>query len=122
METRRYRTIVRGRFRDLDETRGAALVADAAGHDALKAAFTEDGTFTYDRTLKFFAFRYQFDVTGENAADCDLEAELVAEDRATTDLAAREILHGPLTVSWTCMSEMRTERRKAPKRPKATAL
>lgn len=116
METRRYRTIVRGQFEAVNDTQREHLLADAANHDALKAAFTPDGTLTYDRALKFFSYRYQFDVTGESAADCDLEAELLAEERALADLANAGLTSGKLTVGVTCLSDMRTERRKAPKR------
>lgn len=121
METRRYRIIVRGRFGALTEERKAALLADASAHDALKAQFTEGGTLTYDRALAFFAFRYQVDVEGESADACDAEAPVIGELKALEDLerlglAARG---GELTVSVTCLSEMRTERRKGPKRPPA---
>lgn len=119
METRRYRIIVRGRFGPLPADRRAALLADAPAHDALKAQFTEEGTLTYDRALAFFAFRYQIDVEGESADACDAEAPVTGELKALDDLerlglTARD---GKLTVSVTCLSEMRTERRKGPKKP-----
>ncbi|MGC4193087.1 MAG: DUF6204 family protein [Thermomicrobiales bacterium] len=118
METRRYRTIARGRFGPLTADQKAALLADAPAHDALKAAFTEEGTFTYDRALAFFAFRHQFDVTADSADACDAEAPVIGELKALEDLerlglTARD---GSLTVSVTCLSDMRTERRKGPKR------
>ncbi|MGB3329239.1 MAG: DUF6204 family protein [Thermomicrobiales bacterium] len=123
METRRYRTIARGRFAALDEAQKASLRADAAAHDALKAQFTEEGTFTYDRALAFFAFRHEFAVTAESAAACDAEAPVVGEVKALQDLerlglAARD---DTLTVSVSCLSDMRTERRKGPKRRASTA-
>lgn len=119
METRRYRTIVRGRFGSLTSEQRAALLAEANQHDALKAEFTEVGTFTYDRALAFFAFRYQFEVTGDSADTCDAEAAVIGELKALEDLdrlgvPARD---GSLTVSVTCLSDMRTERRKGPKSP-----
>lgn len=118
METRRYRIIVRGRFGPLSADRKAALLADAPAHDALRAQFTADGTLTYDRALAFFAFRYQVDVEGESADACDAEAPVIGELRALEDLerlglTARD---GKLTVSVTCLSEMRTERRKGPRK------
>ena len=123
METRRYRVIVRGRFGPLTAERKAALLADAPAHDALKAEFTEGGTLTYDRALTFFAFRYQFDVTAESADACDTEAPVVGELKALEDLerlglTARD---SKLTVSVTCLSDMRTARRKGPRRSVAPA-
>ena len=86
METRRYRTIVRGRFGSLTPGQKSALLADAEAHDALKAQFTEEGTLTYDRALAFFGFRYQFEVSGESADACDVEAPVVGELKALEDL------------------------------------
>ncbi|MGN6483104.1 MAG: DUF6204 family protein, partial [Thermomicrobiales bacterium] len=118
VETRRYRIIVRGRFGALTPERRDALLADAPLHDALKAQFTEAGSLTYDRALAFFAFRYQVDVEGESADACDAEAPVIGELRALEDLdrLGLEARDGKLTVSVTCLSEMRTERKKGPKR------
>lgn len=119
METRRYRVIARGRFGPLTDAQRADLLAEAPAHDALKAQFTEEGTLTYDRALAFFAFRYQFDVDGDSADACDAEAPVTGELKALEDLerlglTARD---GKLTVTVTCLSEMRTERRKGTKKP-----
>lgn len=118
MEIRRYRTIVRGRFGSLTTEQKSALLADADAHNALKAQFTEDGTLTYDRALDFFAFRYQFEVPGESADACDAEAPVIGELKALEDLErlGLPVRDGSLKVSVTCLSEMRTERRKGPKR------
>ena len=120
METRRYRTIVRGRFGPLTPDKKAVLLAEADQHDALKAEFTEDGTLTYDRALAFFAFRYQFAVTGDSADTCDAEAPVIGELKALEDLdrLGLPVRDGSLKVSVTCLSDMRTERRKGPKRPR----
>jgi hypothetical protein len=119
VETRRYRAIVRGRFGPLTSDQKTALLADADVHDALKAQFTEEGTLTYDRALAFFGFRYQFDVESESADACDAEAPVMAELKALEDLErlGLPVRDGSVKVSVTCLSDMRTERRKSPKRP-----
>lgn len=123
METRRYRTIARGRFGSLTPEQKSALLSDAPAHDALKAAFTEDGTFTYDRALDFFAFRHQFDVEGDSADFCDAEAPVLGELKALEDLERGGLMarDGALRVSVTCLSDIRTERRKGSKRVSAPA-
>ncbi|MGC4106222.1 MAG: DUF6204 family protein [Thermomicrobiales bacterium] len=117
METRRYRTSVRGRFGALTDDQKTALRADAAAHDPLRAGFTDEGTLTYDAALAFFTFRFQFDVEGESADACDAEAAVIGELKAMEELdrlglSARD---GKLTVNVTCLSEMRTERKKGAK-------
>ncbi len=54
-----YRVVVRCQFDGLDDDQRAALLAEADDHDFLKSAFTEWGTFTYDRRLVAFNLRYE---------------------------------------------------------------
>lgn len=65
-----YRVVVRGQFDGLDDDQRAALLTEADDHDILKSAFTEWGTFTYDRRLVAFNFRYEVRVGGD-AVDAD---------------------------------------------------
>lgn len=79
-----YRVLVRGRFGDLDERSRAELLADAPAHDVLSAAFTAEGTLTYDRSLLGFTFRYAVSAVGDHAErDARDEAELRAADALT---------------------------------------
>ncbi len=80
-----HRVVVRGQFDGLDGDQRAALLAEADDHDIFKAAYTEWGSFTYERNLVSFSFRYEVRV----ADDADLPVDPVevglARTRATLD-------------------------------------
>ncbi|WP_371476726.1 DUF6204 family protein [Kitasatospora sp. NBC_00315] len=107
MSERTYRVIVRGVFADLDETRRADLLATADQHDILNAAFTEEGTLIYDRSLRTFSFRCVVRQPGDGDEETALGH---ACDRATTVLAGRGIGHGPLRGSATSLDDMKIRR------------
>ncbi|MFI7601838.1 DUF6204 family protein [Actinoplanes sp. NPDC049681] len=66
MRTRTIRVTVRGAFADVTEAQRAALLADAARHDVAYAAFTPEGSMTYDIAARpFFTFRYAETVDDE---------------------------------------------------------
>lgn len=73
-----YRVTVRGFFTDLDPGARDRLLADVDDHDALRAAFTEAGTLTYDRSLAAFSFRFQLRVQTDDD-DRDLADALASE-------------------------------------------
>jgi hypothetical protein len=84
--TRSFRITVRGAFRDLGDEQRAALLAEAAEHDILSAAFTPEGHLTYDLAFRP-AFTFRFLEGGEE------DAELArAVERA--EAAARAWLDG----------------------------
>ncbi|GHH20682.1 DUF6204 family protein [Streptomyces rubradiris] len=87
MTTRTFRITVRGAFDGLTEAQRAALLADAAEHDVLRAAFTPEGTLTYDIAARP-AFVFRFSATGEKEEDI-LEATERAEEAATSWLTGR---------------------------------
>lgn len=59
MSTRAFRITVRGAFDALTADQQAELLARAAEHDILHAAFTAEGTLTYDLAARpFFTFRF----------------------------------------------------------------
>jgi hypothetical protein len=87
MTTRTFRITVRGVFDGLTDDQRAALLADAAAHDVLRAAFTPEGTLTYDIAARP-AFVFRFSATGEKEEDI-LEATERAEGAATTWLVER---------------------------------
>ncbi|MCK9901163.1 hypothetical protein CC117_02090 [Parafrankia colletiae] len=82
MSARTFRVIVRGAFADLTAEQRAGLAAHAAEHEPLRAAFTPDGTLTYEIDARpFFTFRFEI------AADTDTEAAAVAARGETRALA-----------------------------------
>lgn len=54
-----HRVVVRGQFADLTDEQRTGLLAELDDHDIFKAAYTEWGTFTYERNLVSFSFRYE---------------------------------------------------------------
>ncbi|MEU3526649.1 DUF6204 family protein [Streptomyces sp. NPDC038707] len=91
MTTRTFRITVRGAFDGLTEAQRAALLADAAEHDVLRAAFTPEGNLTYDIAARP-AFVFRFSATGEKEEDI-LEATERAEETATSWLTERGYGH-----------------------------
>ncbi|MFB7507449.1 DUF6204 family protein [Streptomyces broussonetiae] len=87
MSTRTFRITVRGAFDGLTDTQRAALLADAAEHDVLQAAFTPEGSLTYDIAARP-AFVFRFCDTGEEEEDV-LEATERAEEAARAWLTDR---------------------------------
>ncbi|MEV6838005.1 DUF6204 family protein [Streptomyces sp. NPDC051133] len=87
MSTRTFRITVRGVFDGLTDEQRAALLADAAQHDVLRAAFTPEGTLTYDIAARP-AFVFRFAATGEEEEDI-LEATEQAEETAKAWLGER---------------------------------
>ncbi|SED87237.1 hypothetical protein SAMN05216532_6054 [Streptomyces sp. 2231.1] len=87
MSTRTFRVTVRGVFDGLTEAQRASLLADAARHDVLKAAFTAEGHLTYDIAARP-AFTFRFSDTGEEEEDI-LEATERAEEAVRTWLTDR---------------------------------
>ncbi|WP_091671189.1 DUF6204 family protein [Amycolatopsis marina] len=81
MTASEFRVLVRGRFDAPDQETRAELVAAADDHDLLRAAFTEDGTLTYERSLNGFTFRCTVTASGERAEeDARVEGELKAAE------------------------------------------
>ncbi|MFR9788624.1 DUF6204 family protein [Streptomyces sp. MB22_4] len=87
MSNRTFRITVRGVFDGLTDDQRAALLADAADHDVLRAAFTREGSLTYDIAARP-AFVFRFSDTGEEEEDI-LEATERAEAAARAWLTGR---------------------------------
>ncbi|MFH8337973.1 DUF6204 family protein [Streptomyces sp. AM6-12] len=87
MNTRTFRVTVRGVFDGLTDDQRAALLAEAAAHDVLHAAFTPEGSLTYDIAARP-AFVFRFSDTGEEEEDI-LEATERAETAAVAWLTER---------------------------------
>jgi len=59
MSERVFRVLIRGAFDGLTEDQRAALLAEAAEHDVMDAAFTPEGHLSYDLAARpFFTFRF----------------------------------------------------------------
>ena len=86
MTTRTFRITVRGAFDGLDAEQRAELLAEAAEHDILMAAFTPEGQLSYDLAARPF-FTFRFSDSGEAEEDI-----LAATERA--EAAARRWLTG----------------------------
>ncbi|MFF8288668.1 DUF6204 family protein [Streptomyces sp. NPDC016309] len=87
MSERTFRIMVRGVFDGLDSDRRAELLAHAAEHDAMHAAFTPEGHLSYDIAARP-AFTFRFLDSGEEEEDI-LDATLRAEDAARAWLDGR---------------------------------
>lgn len=68
MTTRTFRITVRGAFAALSEQQRAALLAEAAQHDILTAAYTPQGHLSYDIASRP-AFTFRFLESGEREQD-----------------------------------------------------
>jgi hypothetical protein len=87
MSTRTFRVTVRGEFDDLDAGQRSELLARAAEHDMLRAAFTPEGHLSYDVASRP-AFTFRFLDSGEAEEDI-LEATERAEQAARAWLDER---------------------------------
>ncbi|WP_448316313.1 DUF6204 family protein [Streptomyces sp. CO7] len=87
MSTRTFRITVRGVFDDLDAGQRSELLAHAAEHDMLRAAFTPEGHLSYDVASRP-AFTFRFQDSGEAEEDI-LEATERAEQTARAWLEER---------------------------------
>ncbi|MFI9629486.1 DUF6204 family protein [Streptomyces sp. NPDC052042] len=87
MSTRTFRITVRGVFDGLSAEQRAELLARAAEHDILHAAFTPEGHLSYDLAARS-AFTFRFLDSGEEEEDI-LEATERAEEAAKAWLTSR---------------------------------
>lgn len=87
MGTRTFRITVRGVFDGLSPDQRAGLLARAAEHDVLRAAFTPEGHLSYDLAARA-AFTFRFLDSGEEEKAI-LAASERAEEAAKAWLAER---------------------------------
>lgn len=86
MDKRTIRVTVRGAFDGLTADQRAELLAHAAEHDVAFAAYTAEGSLTYDTARPFFTFRVAETVEREQ----DIPAAVArAETTAAAYLTAR---------------------------------
>jgi hypothetical protein len=71
-----FRVTVRGQFHALSDSARTFLISSLPEHDIFLAAFTEEGTFTYDSSLVAFNLRYEIRCrSGEESATTHAQNE-----------------------------------------------
>ncbi|SEG82140.1 hypothetical protein SAMN05216223_11391 [Actinacidiphila yanglinensis] len=118
MTTRTFRITVRGAFDGLDAEQRAELLAHAAEHDVLHAAFTPEGHLSYDLAARA-AFTFRFQESGEAEEDI-VPATARAEAAARIWLTDRGYGFTPLRTQAEDLSLAplgKRRRREAAKRP-----
>ncbi len=108
--TRTYRAEVVGQF---DRPTGGVrerLLAEQGDHDVFASAFTEAGCLTYGPTLTRFTVRYLLSVTAASSIAADADAATLAELATLELLEAGEVPHKDLTVSLTCLEDLKRRR------------
>jgi hypothetical protein len=80
-ESHIFRVTVRGRFFGLSEASRASLKMAEDEHDVSRAAFTREGTLTYDAKVDFFSFRYEVRPPGERADEVAAQLALSEVER-----------------------------------------
>ncbi|WP_328535852.1 DUF6204 family protein [Streptomyces sp. NBC_00344] len=103
-----YRVIVRGTWERLTDVSRTRLLSEVDDHGLTQMQFTEQGSLTYDRTLKHFSYRY---VVVSGAEDGDEMAGAIAEDRASTELARLGHGFGALRSTVTDLDTMKINRK-----------
>jgi len=112
---RTYRVIVRGTFRELTDAQREVLLAEADEHDALGAAFDEQGTFVYDRALHAFSFRITVTDEADDPDVAKANADTAAELAATEYLDERGLGFQGLRVSSTNVEDVQASTRRLQK-------
>jgi hypothetical protein len=103
MSSRTIRITVRGAFADLTADQRAELLSSAADHDVASAAFTAEGSLTYDPARPFFTFRFATTVEQEQ----DIPAAVTrAEAAAAAQLTGRGLGYKNLTSTAADMSQV----------------
>ncbi|AGL17466.1 DUF6204 family protein [Actinoplanes sp. N902-109] len=104
MSPRTIRVTVRGAFDALTDAQRTELLAAAAEHDVVFAAFTPTGSMTYDIAARpFFTFRYQ----GSAGSDDDIPAVTArAQAAAVQWLDTRGYAYKNLSSQTTDMSQI----------------
>ncbi|WP_306213896.1 DUF6204 family protein [Actinoplanes sp. RD1] len=104
MSSRTIRVTVKGAFDALTAGQRAALLADADQHQVTDAAFTTEGTITYDIAARpFFTFRYAATAASEE----DIPAVTAAASAAAvTWLETRGYAYKNLSTQTTDLSQV----------------
>ncbi|MEO6627157.1 MAG: DUF6204 family protein [Aquihabitans sp.] len=101
-----YRAVVRGQFADLTPALREALLAEAGDHEIFKSSYTPAGTFTYERNLVAFSFRFEVRAVGDDPAAVEAEVIDVASTKAVANLTSWGIGYKYLKVTTTDMASI----------------
>ena len=104
MAVKVHRVVVRGQFDALTPEQRTDLLAEADEHDFHQVAYTEWGTFIYERNLVAFNFRYEVRVDDE--ADPPVDPIAVGMAKATASMAEWGLGAKHLRASATDMSQV----------------
>ncbi|GAA1557154.1 DUF6204 family protein [Brevibacterium picturae] len=104
---RNFRTTVRGRFTDLDDTQRASLHAAQEDHDMFAAHFTPEGTFLYTPELVKYQHRFLLTIDEASPDDAEVAAGIHAEELSDADLAARGLGGRIVDVSSVCIEDVK---------------
>ena len=107
---RTYRVQVTGQFDRPGTKVRQRLLTEQSAHDLADSAFTPEGTLSYTRTLTRFSFRYLLDIDEDSSVHADALATLEGEVRAGEYLDARGISFRPLTVTASCLQDVKIKR------------
>ncbi len=107
MSVRTYRVQVSGLFDRPEPAVRARLLAEQPQHDVFSSGFTAEGTFTYAPTITRFTLRYLIETEAGSAVEADELAALEGEVRAERFLADRQIPVKALSVSITCLDDVK---------------
>jgi hypothetical protein len=94
MAVKVFRVVVRGQFDALTPEQREALLAEADEHDFHQVAYTECGTFIYERNLVAFNFRYEVRTDDEDVPTPDpvaIGTAKAAASMAEWGLAAKHV-------------------------------
>lgn len=97
-----YRVTVRGQFSGLTDRARRYLAAAVDDHDVMRSGFSEDGTLSYDASIRFFNLRYEVRLESGDGRD---PAE-VAIGEAERFLRTMGFGHGALRAAVMDMSEV----------------
>ena len=97
---------MRGQFDAVPAEVRARLEAEAAEHDELSSAFTEEGSFVYDLRYGAFSFRYAMRTTADDRQAAHDEAVATGLAKAAASLEAQGITAKRLRVTATNMAEV----------------
>jgi hypothetical protein len=98
-----FRVTVRGWFSELSESQRARLLEALEDHHVTNAAYTGEGTFTYDPRLESFSLRYEIRTDADHPDEASAELGL---NQAELFLRTLGIGHRDLKVTATDMQTM----------------
>jgi hypothetical protein len=101
-----FRVVVRGHFHDLTDGQRTALLAVAHEHEIFKAAYTREGSLTYEPNLVAFSFRYELRVGDDETDNAEAWATETGLENAAASMTAMGLAFRHLRATATDMSSV----------------